>query len=173
MGDGILIVCGKKDFADKLGALASSGIPGGHSVALTGAEARRKTGLSEYGAVLVADRIPDENMIDLAADLAESGCSGVMIIVGREALYEAHEALDGTGVTILVRPITKDALVHTVKLVERVREGGGTFEKAKLMLVQKKDYSEQQAHKYIQKISMDKRIPRDVAATLIIRALEK
>lgn len=173
MTNGMLIVCGQAAFAEKLCSIIASAIPGSHSAALSGADARRKTGLTEYESVLIAGRVPDENGIDLAIDLAANGCTGVMIVVDREALYEAHEALDGTGVTILVKPVTKDALIHSAQFLSHVHEGGGTVDKAKLLLMQLKNFSEPQAHRYIQKISMDRRLPREVAAQLIIRTLQK
>lgn len=173
MSDGMLIVCGKKEFGEQLRRIIAAGVPGGHELALSGAEARRKTALSEYSSVLIADRLPDEGTLDLALELADRGCGGVMLVVDRNTVFDAHEVLDGTGVTILVKPITKSTLVHTIQLVLKVREGGGTFEKAKLMLVQMKKFNESQAHRYIQKISMDKRIPRDIAAQMVIKALER
>lgn len=173
MANGMLIVCSQAAFAEKLCGMIASAVPGSHTTALSGAEARRKTGLSEFAAVIITGRLADENAIDLAIDLAASGCTGVVIVVDREALYEAHEALDGTGVTILVKPITRDALIHSLQFLSHVREGGGTVDKAKLMLMQWKNFSEPQAHRYIQKLSMDRRLPREVAAQMIIRALQK
>lgn len=173
MSDGLLIVCARKDFAGQLIAMISAAVPGNHAVSLSGAEARRRTGLSEFEGVLITGRLSDESGVDLALDLAEKGCSGIMLICERNELLDAHEALDGTGVTILSRPLTKDTLLHSLKLVVNVREGGGTLDRAKLMLIQIKNYTEPQAHRYIQKIAMDKRVPRDIAAQMIIRALEK
>lgn len=173
MSDGMLIVSGKKEFGEQLRRIIAAGVPGSHEIALSGAEVRRKTALSDYTSVLISDRLPDENTIDLALELADRGCAGVMLVVDRDAIFDAHEVLDGTGVTILVKPVTKSALVHTIQLVMKVEEGGGTFAKAKLMLVQMKKFNESQAHRYIQKISMDKRIPRDIAAQMVIKALER
>lgn len=132
------------------------------------------TSLTEYEAVLIAGKLPDETAIDLAIGLAANGVKGIMIVVDRTSLGDAHEVLDGSGVTILAKPLTKDALTQAIKLIVRVGYGtGGIFEKAKLMLVQQKNWTEPQAHRYIQKMSMDKRLPRDVTSQMIIRALER
>lgn len=173
MNDGMLVVCGQRDFGQQLLNILSTAATGNHSIATSGAEARRKTGMSDYDAVLIAGKLPDENYLELAAELAENGRKGILIVVDRNMLFDAHEMLDGTGTVILVKPVTKDALLQSVKLIVRVKEGGGTLDKAKLMLMQLKNYSEPQAHRYIQKISMDKRLPRDVTAQLIIKSLEK
>jgi response regulator NasT len=173
MSNGILVVCGQQGTSEQLIGVISAAIPGNHLCAFSGAEARRKTGLNEYEAVLIAGKLQDETPFELAESLAVNGCNGVIIVVERDALYDAHAVLDGTGVTILVKPLTKDALLHSIKLIVNVKEGGGTLEKAKLMLIQYKNFTEPQAHRYIQKLAMDKRLPREVAAQLIIKAIQK
>lgn len=174
MGDGLLVVCGQKVLESQLLSIISSALPGAHSTASSGAQARRETSITEYKAVLIAGRLPDETANDLAIGLAENGVQGVMVIVDRSALADAHEMLDGLGVTILAKPLTKEALCQAIKLIVRVNFGsGGIFEKAKLMLIQQKSWTEPQAHRYIQKVSMDKRLPRDVTSQIIIKALER
>jgi len=173
LSEGMLIVCGRRDFGEYLQGMLSSTIPGPYVTALSCADARRKTSLSEFSAVLITGRLPDGTAIDLAGDLARNGGRGVIVVTERDELFDAHEALDGTGVTILSKPLSKDSLVQGVRLIITVAEGGGTFEKAKLMLVAQKSFTETQAHKYIQKLSMDKRLPREVAAQLVIKTLER
>lgn len=173
MGDGILIVCGQRSFSEQLQKIISASVPGSHSIVTSGAEARRLTGVTEFDAILIAGRLPDEDCLTLAAELSGSGVTGVMVVVERNALYDAHDVLDGTGVTILAWPLTKESLTQAIRLIVKVREGGGTLENAKLMLMQRKGWTEPQAHRYIQKVSMDKRLPRDITAQMIIKALEK
>ncbi|MFT8887298.1 MAG: ANTAR domain-containing protein [Ethanoligenens sp.] len=173
MNDGMLVVCGQRTFCKNLCDLITSSIAIHPSVAVSGAEARRKTSMSEMNAVLLAGKLPDENVLDLALELAQGGVNGVMIVIDRGALFEAHEVLDGSGVTILANPLTKDALIQAIRLVMKVAEGGGTLDRAKLMLVQMKGWTEPQAHRYIQKLSMDKRLPRELAAQIVIKALNR
>ena len=173
MMDGLLLVSARREFAEQLLQMIQTAVAGSHAIALSGAEARRRTGGTEFAGVLITGRLPDESGVDLAYDLASSGCQGVILICERDALLDAHEALDGTGAVILARPLTREALLNSLKLVVRVREGGGTLDKAKLMLIQMKNFTEPQAHRYIQKLAMDKRLPREVAAQLVIRTLEK
>ena len=170
----MLVVCSQHDFAEQLISLISSVIAGVHSTVASGAQARRQTGITEYAAVLVAGRLPDETAADLAIGLVENEVKRIIIVVDRANLADAHEILDGTGVTILAKPLTKEALTQAVKLIVKVGQGeGGIFEKAKLMLIQRKNWTEPQAHKYIQKLSMDKRLPRDVTSQYVIKALER
>lgn len=173
MGDGILIVCGQRDLGEYMINLIASEIPGMHTLSLSCADARRKTSVNEFAAVLIVGRLRDGTSIDLASDLTQNGCQRVMVVAERSELCDAHEALDGTGATILSRPLSKSALIQTIKLVICVEETGGTVEKAKLMLIRSKNFSEPQAHRYIQKLSMDKRLPREVAAQYVIKAIER
>lgn len=170
----MLVVCSQREFAEQLLSIIESAVAGTNSTAISGAQARRQTSLTEYAAVLIAGRLPDETAIDLATGLSENGVRHVIVVVDRASLADAHEMLDGTGVTILSKPLTKVALTQALKLIVKVGQGeGGIFEKAKLMLMQQKGWTEPQAHRYIQKISMDKRTPRDVTAQYVIRALER
>lgn len=172
MGDGILIVCGQRDLGEYMMNLIASEIPGGHLLSLSCADTLRKTSVGEFAAVLIVGRLRDGTSVDLAGDLVQNGCQRVMVVTERSELCDAHEALDGTGATILSRPLSKSALIQTIKLVIRVEESGGTVEKAKLMLIRLKNFSEPQAHRYIQKLSMDRRLPREVAAQYVIKSLE-
>ena len=105
--------------------------------------------------------------------MSQSVEGNILYLTDRNELLDAHEALDGTGVTILSAPLTKSSLIQSIRLVLRVAESGGTFERAKLLLVQQKGWSEFQAHRYIQRLSMDKRVPRELAAQLVLKALER
>lgn len=174
LGDGVLVVCSQQKLAKQLTTILASVLPGLHTIADSGAQARRLTSLTEFAAVLIAGRLHDETATDLALGLSSNGVERIVIIVDRAALADTHELLDGTGVTILSKPLTKDALIQAIKLILKVGSGkGGIFEKAKLMLVQQKHWTEPQAHRYIQKLSMDKRLPRDVTSQYVIRALER
>jgi response regulator NasT len=174
LGGGTLVVCSQRELADQIVSLISTVSVGLSSVAISGAQARRQTSLTEFEAVIIAGKLPDETANNLAIGLAENGVKRIIVVVDRSSLVDAHEVLDGTGVTILSKPLTKDTLLQTVKLIVKVGSGeGGIFEKAKLMLVQQKNWTESQAHRYIQKLSMDKRLPRDVTSQYVIKALER
>lgn len=174
MGDGMLVVCSQRDFARQLISILSPVVSGAHSIADSGAQARRVTARTQYDVVLIVGRLSDETHLSLAAGLAANGVEHIIVIVDRAYLADAHELLDGTGVMILSKPITKEALRQAVKLVIKMGSGdAGIFEKAKLMLMQQKNFTEPQAHRYIQKLSMEKRLPRDVTSQYVIRALER
>lgn len=170
----MLVVCRQREVAEQLLSIISTVLAGVHMIATSGAQARRQSSLTEYDAVLIAGRLPDETAVDLANGLSANGVKRILLVADRAKLADAHEMLDGTGVTILSQPLTKEALTQAVKLIVKMGTGeGGIFEKAKLMLIQQKGWTEPQAHKYIQKMSMNKRLPRDVTSQYVIRALER
>jgi DNA-binding response OmpR family regulator len=173
VSDGILIVCCRRELGDYLKGLVAGEIPGMHELALSCADARRRISVEDFAAVLVVGRLRDGSGVELAADIAQDGKGSVLYVAERGDVFDAHDALDGTGVTILSRPLPKEALINTVRLVLRVEETGGTVEKAKLMLIKYKHFSEPQAHRYLQKLSMDRRLPREVAAQYVIKAIER
>lgn len=174
MGGGMLLVCSNKNTAQQLTAMISSVLPGIHSTAFSGAQARRQITLTDYSVVLIAGRLSDETAPRLAAELSYENVCPVVIIVDSAEVDVAHDILEGLNTTILTKPIKKDTLLNTVRLAAKLGSGeGGIFEKAKLKLVQQKGFTEPQAHRYIQKISMEKRLPRDVTAQMIIKALER
>ena len=169
----MLVVCGQQNISQKICQILASSIAVHPMVVTSGAEARRITAIKEMEAVLLAGKLPDEDEMTLALELAQGGIPGVMVVINRSAIFDAHEVLDGSGVTILANPITKEALLHSISLVMKVSEGGGVMDRAKLMLIQYKGWTEKQAHRYIQKLSMDKRLPREVAAQLVLKALRR
>nr|PZM88142.1 MAG: hypothetical protein DIU81_06570 [[Clostridium] cellulosi] len=66
MGDGVLVVCSQQKLAKQLTTILASVLPGLHTIADSGAQARRLTSLTEFAAVLIAGRLPDENAPELA-----------------------------------------------------------------------------------------------------------
>jgi response regulator NasT len=174
LGGGMLMVCSQKSVADKLLKIISTVLPGIHATAVSGSQARRLTSLTDYSLILIAGKLKDESAENLALELADSGIKPIVILVDAAELSDAREILVGLGVTILTKPLSKQVLLNTIGLVSKLSSGeGGIFEKAKLRLVQEKGWSEPQAHRYIQKVSMERRLPRDVTAQYVLKALDK
>lgn len=170
----MLLVCSNNNTAQQLAAMIFSVLPGIHATAYSGAQARRQITLTDYSAVLIAGRLSDETAPRLASELCYEGVCPIIIIVDSTEFDNAHDILEGLDVTILTKPIKKDTLLNTVRLVAKLGSGeGGIFEKTKLRLMQQKGWNEGQAHRYIQKISMEKRLPRDVTAQMVLKALDR
>lgn len=159
------------------------------TVCSNAAEARRAALLRPYDIFIINGGLIDEVGNELAANLAETFDCGGIYIDDYNKIDMFSDELAVYGVLSLVRPITKSVLADMVRLVmvanTRVRELKAQNEKlnaklddlkyisrAKIALVQSLGYSEEQAHKFIEKKSMDMRITRRQVAMDILKTYE-
>ena len=158
-------------------------------VCSSAAEARRATLSRSFDIFIVNGGLPDEQGNELARFIADTcDCGGVYIDDYAAADMFADD-LGSVGVMTLVRPITKTALAEAINLIfvanARVRalkaknnELMGKLEdmkfitRAKIVLMRSLGYSEEQAHKYIEKKSMDMRMSRRKVAMDILKTYE-
>ncbi len=158
-------------------------------VCSSAAEARRATLCRSFDMFVVNGGLPDEQGNELARFIADTcDCGGVYIDDFAE-VDMFSEDLAGVGVLTLVRPITKTALAEAVNLISvanaRVRalkaknnELMGKIDdmkfimRAKIVLMRSLGYTEEQAHRYIEKKSMDMRVSRRRVAMDILKTYE-
>ncbi len=158
-------------------------------VCSTAAEARRAALCRPFDLFVINGGLPDEQGNELARDLADTDdCGGIYIDDYARADMFSDE-LGAVGVITLIRPITKTALSDAVRLImvanARVRllkaeneELNGKLEdmkyisRAKIVLMRSLGYTEEQAHKYIEKKSMDLRVSRRKVAMDILKTYE-
>lgn len=158
-------------------------------VCSTAAEARRASLCRPFDLFVIYSGLIDEHGNALAVNLAESNdCGGVYI--DDSARTEQMEAeLNNCGIITLARPVTKSALVEAVRLiavsnarVQRLKaenvelsaklEDMKFITRAKIVLMRSLGYTEEQAHKYIEKKSMEMRISRRKVAIDILKTYE-
>lgn len=158
-------------------------------VCSTASEARRATLCRSFDMFVVNGGLPDEQGNELARFIADAcDCGGVYIDDFAE-VDMFSEDLASAGVLTLVRPITKTALAEAINLISvansRVRalkaknnELMGKLDdmkfimRAKIVLMRSLGYSEEQAHRYIEKKSMDMRVSRRKVAMDILKTYE-
>ncbi len=158
-------------------------------VCSSAAEARRAALCRPFDLFIVNGGLPDEQGNELAQFLADTcDCGGVYIDDYNKADMFSED-LGSVGVVTLVRPITKTALVDVVRLISvantRVRalklkndelssklEDMKFISRAKIVLMRSLGYSEDQAHRYIEKKSMDMRISKRKVAMDILKTYE-
>lgn len=170
----MLLVCSAQKLAEQLTRIISSVFPAVSAVASSGSQAKRLTSITDYSIVIIAGKLSDQSAPALAYELSDNQVKPIIIIVDSTECVDAHELLNGLDVTVLTKPLSKEAFINTLRLVSKIQSGeGGIFEKAKLGLVQQKGWTEQQAHRYIQKVSMEKRLPRDVTSQYVLKALAR
>lgn len=158
-------------------------------VCSTAAEARRAFLVRPFDVFVINSGLADEHGNELAISIAETNDCGGVFIDDYTRVDSISGSLNESGVVALARPITKTALLEAVKLVAvssvRVRklkaknealsaklEDMKYISRAKIVLMRSLGYTEEQAHKYIEKQSMDLRVSRRKVAMDILKTYE-
>ena len=180
--DGVLVVSANRDSADKLSSFIYSNGFGHSKVVSSGAETRRIAEISEPDIIIIAGNLPDEDGVTLALDLANLGISGIILTVSRQIFDDTVYKMKHTGVTVLAKPLERAAFLQTLNLVVTTRQNSREVERlkksmesrhiveqAKWLMVQNEGLTEPQAHRQIQKQSMDLRVAQRDVALLILK----
>lgn len=160
---------------------------GDHAVvhASSGREARI-TGMNRQFDIVVVSSVVDDNIKTLATHFADKKEGGVILIEAAAHSEEVSQTLEKYGVIVVEKPISKIMMRFAVKTViasnYRVKsyiDKTNTLLKkideiklvnrAKLLLMQRLSYSEEKAHRHIEKTAMDMRLARRAVAMNIIK----
>lgn len=157
--------------------------------AFSSSEARRFLIDNEYDLVLISAPLPDEFGAELAGHISNTTSAGILLLVKNELADSVSEKMEPYGVCVVAMPTTR-ALFHQslrMTLAARSRMLGLRSEnerlqnkieeirlvdRAKCMLIQYQDMTEPQAHRYIEKSAMDRRLTRREIAERILRSYE-
>lgn len=156
----------------------------------TAAEARRTSFCRPFDIFIVNSELPDEHGNTLAVDIAEANDVGGIFIDDFTRAEKFTDVLGNLGILTLSRPITKTLLYDSVRLIlaanARVRalkakndelsaklEDLKYISRAKIVLMRTLGYTEDQAHKHIEKLSMDRRVSRRKIAVDILKTYEE
>lgn len=184
---GILLVSGPGKGRDSLTAMlrpfASSLITVGD-----GGQARRRLVDMPCDLVVINAPLPDEDGRTLAADTALASETGVILLV-RSELVGAADGAQEAGALVLEKPLSRPAFEQAVRLAEATRrrllglrnenrllqskiEEIRLVDRAKCVLIQVLHLTEPQAHRYIERQAMDRRVSRREIAEGILRTYE-
>ena len=151
----------------------------------TGALARRAI-LERYFDMIVIDSpLPDETGEELAMDAAEKSNASILLVCPRDSFEEVLDRVTDSGILVVYKPFPRGRIDKAIRLLcasqTRIRELEmkiGTLEdkmeelrivsRAKITLIEKKNMSEDEAHRFIGKFAMDNGISRGRAASLIL-----
>ena len=150
-------------------------------------QARRLTLENPFDLILVNSPLPDGSGLSFCIDVCSKSESGVLLLVPGEDYEETYYQALPHGVMTLSRPVTRDVLTHSLRLLcavrERLRSVGkaqATVEekmeelrlvnKAKWILMERRGMKEDEAHKAILRRAMERRISKKEAAEQIIRS---
>lgn len=187
--DKILLVCssekGTKVYTDNLKGLGYSEI----FVESNGAAARRRMINDDYNMIIIDTPLKDEFGTDIALKVAQSGNAGVILVVKSVNADMIASKVAEYGIFVIPKPFTKSVFGQSVKFVftslRRFRvmkrqenklrkqvEDIKRVDRAKCLLIQYEDMTEEEAHRYIEKKAMDDRISRRDVSEKIIKFYE-
>ena len=150
-----------------------------------GGEARRMLVSQVFDAVIVNAPLPDEFGAELARFAAGQGL-GVLLAVKGEHLDEVSARVAGDGVLTVGKPLSATLFRQALGLLDaagsRVEQAAAENQRlrqkleeakavgrAKCLLVQYRGLTEAEAHRFIEKEAMDRRIGRKAVAAEIIQ----
>lgn len=149
----------------------------------------RGVDISKFDSVIISTPLSDEFGLDLVADIAKDTKNGIVVLAKREIADEVQKKIRFTGAFVLPRPFNKALLVQTIKLAEVAHIGMAKLEeenrqlsqqlsdmkivnRAKSMLMQYLNLTEEQAHRHIQKQAMDLRKTQRAVAEDILKTYQ-
>ena len=154
-----------------------------------GGEARRILLEKEFELVIISAPLSDEYGHELALWITESTAAGVILLVKRELADSVSSRVEDYGVFVVEKPIARELFYQALKLVKASqRRISGLkrentklqnkivaiklIDRAKCVLIQYLNMSEDQAHKYIEKQAMDRQLTREKIAESILKMYE-
>lgn len=158
------------------------------TMAASGTAARRLLAETEYELVLVNAPLKDEFGHELA-QLAAGAGMGAILLVKEELEAQTAAQVEGYGVFVLPRPLNRSAFYQALKLVRAARarierlmqenrrlqeklEELRIVDRAKYLLMERLGFTEGQAHRYIEKQAMDRRVTRRSVAQGVLNTYE-
>ncbi len=185
----ILIVSGSEQFAALFQKVLSRKGLLTVDISRSAASARRRVMERSYNIVVINAPLQEEFGHDLALDLSEKGSSSVLMAVPSEVYDTVLENVTDYGVLVLSKPLSGNLadkavrflmaeqkrlarLEKRVRTVEEKMEELRIVSKAKLLLIEQKKMTEEEAHRYIGKQAMDHGLSRKRIAEQILDDLD-
>ena len=148
-------------------------------------EGRRALLERDYDIVIVNTPLPDEFGVNFAIDTGADTNSGVLLCINADLFEEVTDKCEEYGVLTISKPTSRQIVKQSLKLLEatrrrlhRMEKKTASFEeklaeikeinRAKWLLIENLNMSENDAHKYIERSAMDTRRPKiDIAREII------
>lgn len=155
----------------------------------TANEARNLFMNRSFDAVIINTPLTDEFGTELAKHISQSSDCGVVVLVRNESYEEISYSLESYGILVVAKPVIRTVFLQSLRLAlatkERLMILERTNEKlkakleqmklvnhAKWVLIQYLKMDEYQAHKYIERQAMDRRVTLKEVAEGIIKTYE-
>ena len=158
----------------------------GPIIKATGAgEAQRILLSQSIDIVIINAPLKDEYGTELAINISEGSSTGLLMMVKADAYEQVCFKVENYGVLTLPKPCTNNDILHSLKLLVATQQRLRAMEKkaqsledkmneirlvnrAKGLVMQRLSFSENEAHKYIERQSMDRCCKKSTVALEII-----
>lgn len=154
------------------------------------AEARRILLEQDFDMIVIDTPLKDEFGHMLSIYAARNPLTSVILAVKNDRVDEMCEKVQAYGVMVLTKPIDDRIFTQTLNLMKAARyrmavlkkenddlqskiEEIKLVDKAKCILIERFQYTEQAAHRAIEKKAMDRRMSRKDIARMIVKNSEK
>ena len=154
----------------------------------SGSQARRLIVSRDFDILVINAPLPDEHGLSFASDYLDSSM-GILLLCPPETYDQIAPDGEENGIVVLSSSnppafvyIALKMISSIIRRLERMEKKNKTLQekmedirlvnRAKWALIEKKKMTEEEAHKYIEKVAMDKRVTRKEVAELVIEMLE-
>lgn len=182
----VLVVSGSEKFSSALTGLLPMTDYWPVTMAGNVNAARRRLLEQSYDIVVINAPLPDEMGTRLAIDICTQSDSAVLLLVKNESFDEIFMKATPYGVCVVGKPTSSQLISHSLQMMQAMRERLRTcrekrvsleekmeqlrlVNRAKLLLIQSLELSEEEAHRLIEKQAMDNRISKQEVAQRIIQ----
>jgi two-component system, response regulator PdtaR len=187
--DSVLIVSNTNTTLGIISDMLNAGTFSRISTTQNCAEARRDLIDNTFDLIIIDSPLSDELGDDFALYAAEQTTAGIILIVKMDILSDVNEAVEDAGVFVLPKPVSPEFFYQAVKLLVASRRRVMSLEdenqklqkkieeirlidRAKCVLIQYLNMTEEQAHHYIEKQAMNLRQSRVATAEGILKTYE-
>ena len=151
------------------------------TIVASGGEARRRMDTNDFEVVIINTPLPDEFGHELGTDAVEKTDAGVILLAKTGTAEQIADKLQDFGVLVLAKPFTGPQFRQAVQIAassyKRLAvlrtENAKLLDRAKCYLIEKKGYTETDAHRLIEKRAMDTRMSRGEVAQEILEEEEE
>lgn len=186
MEERILIVSASEKSADALAHILKRYGFNNIDFASGGMEAKRIILRTMYDLVIINSPLKDCQGSEFAVDFVHSTTGMAILIVKSDVTDVIASNVEGDGVTVISKPLEQRELLSAVRLSfafrqrmqklidinskhEKKYEELRVVSRAKCILIENENMTEQEAHRYIEKCAMDKRESKFLVASGIIK----
>ena len=181
--DKVLLVCSSQKSITVISQALDNACTGEISSAGSGGQARRMLINTVFDLIVINMPLSDETGVSL-------GAAGIILLTPADDADFVQDQVEDYGIFVLPKPLSQQSLHQAIKFVTASRkrilhlrekqvqlqqklEDLKVVDRAKCCLIQYLNMSEPQAHRYIEKQSMDMRASRRTVAEDIIKTYER